>query len=195
VSNTAGVLDDHGPTGPIGTISLVANEPVVHPLASDDDFVAFARETTPSLLRAVAKLAPAGSDVEGLASEALARAYLHWEKIQRVSYRVAWVHRVAMNLAYDVGRTEARSLKLVPERASNDRFDDSAAVRTDLVLALKALSAKQRQAVVLHHLADLPVDDVAEVMGISPGTVRKHLERGLASLRRSLGPRAEEIAS
>jgi RNA polymerase sigma-70 factor (ECF subfamily) len=99
-----------------------------------------------------------------------------------------------MNLAYDAGRREARSLKVVPEPQSTGTFDDWSDLRVDLVLALKGLSAKQREALVLHHIADLPVDEVAQVMKISPGTVRKHLERALASLRKSLGARAEEVA-
>ncbi len=160
-------------------------------MTSDEEFVSFARETTPGLLRAVRKLAPRGADVEAIASEALARAYLHWERIGLVQYRVAWVHRVAMNLAYDAGRREARSLKVPHDPPSTGAFDDWSDLRVDLVSALKGLSSKQREALVLHHLADLPVDEVAQVMKISPGTVRKHLERALASLRKTLGPRAD----
>jgi RNA polymerase sigma-70 factor (ECF subfamily) len=194
VSNNAGVVEEPKSISPLGSLSLVAEESRARTMTSDEDFVSFARETTPGLLRAVRKLAPRGSDVEGIASEALARAYLHWERIGPVGYRVAWVNRVAMNLAYDAGRREARSLKVVPEPQSTGTFDDWSDLRVDLVLALKGLSAKQREALVLHHIADLPVDEVAQVMKISPGTVRKHLERALASLRKSLGARAEEVA-
>jgi RNA polymerase sigma-70 factor (ECF subfamily) len=193
VSNNAGVVEDPHPVTPLA-LTLVADEHRGRSSTSDEEFVSFAREATPSLLRAAGKLAPRGSDVEGIASEALARAYLHWDRIAAAPYRVAWVHRVAMNLAYDAGRREARSLRVAPEQATAESFDDRSDLRADLVSALRRLSAKQREALVLHHIADLAVDDVARVMRISPGTVRKHLERALASLRISLGERAREVA-
>lgn len=53
----------------------------------------------------------------------------------------------------------------------------------DLERGLRALSGRQRQAVLLHYLADLDLAQVARAMRCSPGTVRKHLARGLEALR------------
>jgi RNA polymerase sigma-70 factor (ECF subfamily) len=56
-----------------------------------------------------------------------------------------------------------------------------------LVAALRELSADQRQAVVLHHLLDLPVEEVARETGASNGAVRTRLSRARKILGERLG--------
>jgi RNA polymerase sigma-70 factor (ECF subfamily) len=51
-----------------------------------------------------------------------------------------------------------------------------------LVAALKQLPEAQRKALVLHHIADLPVQDVAREMGVPEGTIKARLSRGRAAL-------------
>ena len=51
-----------------------------------------------------------------------------------------------------------------------------------LVAALKQLPEAQRQALVLHHIADLPVHDVAREVGVPEGTIKARLSRGRAAL-------------
>ena len=53
----------------------------------------------------------------------------------------------------------------------------------DLVRALRELSPMQREAVVLHHLADLPVAEVASILGTSRSAVTVHLHRGRKRLK------------
>jgi RNA polymerase sigma factor (sigma-70 family) len=57
----------------------------------------------------------------------------------------------------------------------------------ELVAALAKLSAKQRTAVVLHHAAGYPVNDVAHLIGSTSAAVRVHLMRGRRRLRELLG--------
>jgi RNA polymerase sigma-70 factor (ECF subfamily) len=71
-------------------------------------------------------------------------------------------------------------------------FEQRVVERADLVHALRCLSARQRQAVVLHHLADLSVEETSEAMHASPNTVKKYLARGMAALRSHLGSPSEE---
>lgn len=58
-------------------------------------------------------------------------------------------------------------------------------MRLDLYRALMELSRAQRSAIVLHHLEDLPVAEVARILKIPVGTVKTHIHRGVAKLRRS----------
>lgn len=58
--------------------------------------------------------------------------------------------------------------------------------RDELIAALQQLPEMQRKVVVLRHLLDLPVDLVAEELGISSGTVKSHNSRGLARLAQIL---------
>jgi RNA polymerase sigma-70 factor (ECF subfamily) len=59
---------------------------------------------------------------------------------------------------------------------------DDGPADVDLQRAIAGLPEGQRRAVVLHHLADLTVDDVAEVLGVSAGTVKTQLHRGRTRL-------------
>ena len=63
-----------------------------------------------------------------------------------------------------------------------------AARRRDLATALAALPKRQREAVVLRYLVDLPEADTAGAMGCSVGTVKSTVARGLDKLRVELGP-------
>jgi len=63
--------------------------------------------------------------------------------------------------------------------------------RMELVTHLARLPRRQREVVVLRYLADLPEAAVAEALGCSVGTVKRHASRGLGSLRLALGPVAE----
>jgi RNA polymerase sigma-70 factor, ECF subfamily len=56
----------------------------------------------------------------------------------------------------------------------------------DLVNALRSLSPSQRAAIVLHHVADRPVREVATILGTSQAAVRVHLSRGRRRLRELL---------
>jgi RNA polymerase sigma-70 factor, ECF subfamily len=53
---------------------------------------------------------------------------------------------------------------------------------TALVTALKQIPEDQRRAIVLHHLCDLPVDEVARETGVAVGTVKARLSRGRKAL-------------
>ncbi len=55
-----------------------------------------------------------------------------------------------------------------------------------LVQALRQIPEAHRRAVVLHHLCDLPVEQVAAETGCPVGTVKVHLSRGRAALARLL---------
>jgi hypothetical protein len=63
---------------------------------------------------------------------------------------------------------------------------DEVVVRDVVVAALRTLPARQRAAVVLRFLEDLPVVEVARALDCSEGTVKSHTSRGLTRLRRAL---------
>ena len=60
-----------------------------------------------------------------------------------------------------------------------------------LTEALRALPMAQRKVVVLHHLLDLPVDQVAVELGVPVGTVKSRLARARGALATRLAPEAE----
>lgn len=129
---------------------------------------------------------------EDAAAEALARTFLHWSKVRDLPYREAWVARVAGNLALDALRRQP-TRKVGLEEVGSSSPQEVVDLRLALTAALLALPRRQRQAVVLRYLADLPQDEVASVLHISTGSVKLHVHRGLVRLRSLLGPNFSEV--
>jgi RNA polymerase sigma factor (sigma-70 family) len=99
--------------------------------------------------------------------------------VSQLPYRDAWVLRVATNLALNA--TRRRRLLFPGVEARCD--DDAATTRVALAGALQQLPARQREVVVLRHLAGLSEPEVAVRLGVSLGTVKTHLRRGHEALR------------
>ena len=120
---------------------------------------------------------------EDVAAEALARAYARWPRVRELPHRDGWVLKVASNLAIDATRRRRPDpyLSMAPDQ------EEAAVLRTALSVALRSLPKRQRQVIVLHFLSDLSEAEVAAVLGISPNTVKTHVHRGIAALRRRLG--------
>lgn len=133
--------------------------------------------------RVVFRLLGDASAAEDCAAEALARAFARWSHVKSLTYRDAWVLRVATNLAIDIARRRAPAL----EPPGHIDIEDMTATRLALAAALRALPDRQRHAVVLRYLNDYSEAQVAEALGISAGTVKTHLKRGLEALRGRLG--------
>ncbi len=132
---------------------------------------------------------------EDIAAEALARAYAHWPRVAGLEHRDGWVLRVAANLAVD--RVRRRPDVIVTPAAgtgpAGPHADDLVVLRMALVAALGSLPRRQRQAVALRYLGDLSDGEVAVALGISVGSVKTHIHRGLGALRARLGPGIEEV--
>lgn len=122
---------------------------------------------------------------EELASEAFARAWARWPAVGSHPSPSAWVVRTTSNLALDVAR---RGLPTMAQPLGQPAEADAVVLRMALVHALRRLSSRQRDAIVLRYLADLPEHEVAVALGISDGSVKTHLHRGLARLRTAIGP-------
>lgn len=122
---------------------------------------------------------------EDVAAEAVARAWHRWGRVQ--TYSRPWVAKVAANLALSELRRQSRPTRSLPARAEFDPGDLAASL--DLAAALRQLSRRQREVVVLRYIADLPEVEVAALLGCSTGSVKTHASRGLHSLQQRLtGP-------
>jgi RNA polymerase sigma-70 factor (sigma-E family) len=122
---------------------------------------------------------------EDIAAEALTRLYARWWRMAGVDHVDAWVLRVATNLAIDHVRRRSSARTELARPPSSD-LDDAIVLRLALAIALERLPRRQREVVALRYLSDLSEGDVASVLGVSPGSVKTHLHRGLARLRSTL---------
>ena len=113
------------------------------------------------------------------AADALCYGWEHWDRIQDMDNPAGYLYRVGQHKA--IRRLGSRPLFPPPPVRSEP------VVEPKLPRALVALSPKQRQAVVLVHGYEMTHQETAHLLGISRGSVQRHLERGLAKLRKSLG--------
>jgi RNA polymerase sigma-70 factor, ECF subfamily len=109
----------------------------------------------------------------------------------RSSFRT-WTYRVAVNAALDeLRRRKRRPVAGLPDldrvdRPTNAFTPDNVADRMLLDNALAELPEEYRAAVVLRDVADLDYAEIAEVLGIPPGTVRSRIARGRQALARTV---------
>jgi len=125
------------------------------------------------------------AEAEDCAQDALARLLDRWDRLDPAA-TAPWVARVATNRAIDRWRRRERRTHTGQHGPGRDA--QIAVLRADLVRALRALPTRQREAVVLRHICDLPERDVAVLMGCSTGTVKSTTAKGLVRLRAVLGP-------
>jgi RNA polymerase sigma-70 factor (sigma-E family) len=149
-----------------------------------NDFDLFFRGVSPQTVAVAERITGERSSAEDAAVEALAKAHVRWRRLGGQPWREAWVCKVAVNEAI---RRLPRAGAAVPVPATGD-LAEHVAIRQTLTAALRQLPRRQREVIVLRYLLDFSEAEVAAALGVSQGTVKTHLHRGVAALRRSVGP-------
>ena len=153
--------------------------------AERHDFDALFRSERDGVYRTMLAFTGGRPDVaEEATAEAFARAYARRSDLRDP---VAWIYRAAFRVATDEVRRDRRR-----GAAVEMSIPGATAGLTDLMAALRRLSPQQRAAIVLHHLADLEMSEVARRMGTATPTVRVHLHRGRARLHELLGTEEDD---
>ncbi len=129
-------------------------------------------------------------EAQDIVQEAFCRAYARWFAVSRYDNPAAWVRTVAWNLAASRWRRlRAAATFLTHQPAVAQHAPGPSPDRVALVRALATLPDRQRRAVVLHYVADLPIRDIAAQEGVADGTVKAWLHRGRTALADRLDPR------
>jgi RNA polymerase sigma-70 factor, ECF subfamily len=153
----------------------------------DEQFVAQAHHA--SYRRLVGQMFVLCGDLataEDVVQEAFVRAIDHARSFRRTDNPEAWLSRVAINVQRSRWRRMKRYAGLEPRLVERPVPDDLSAEAIDLMTVLAALPAPQREVVVLHHLMDLPVHEIAATLGLSDGTVKSRLARARVALAHAL---------
>ncbi len=170
-----------------------------------DDYVARFEDLFGVAYRAAYAVLGDQGDAEDCAQDALAKALLKWRRVH--DHAMPWVARVATNGAIDRHRKRKRTVMSDPTdggidvigepgRTTTPNFTAATAEalphtlaeqRGDLVRALRALPNRQREIVVLRHLAGLTEAETAEAMQTSVGNVKSSTHRALSKMRSELG--------
>jgi len=121
---------------------------------------------------------------EDVVQTALANLYVAWPRVRRRDAVNAYARRAVVNAA--ISWTRKKRPEVLTAEPSDRAGHEPPAYDTELVDALKQLTPAQAAVVALRYLEDMSVADVAEVLGISEGTVKSQSSRALAGLRRIL---------
>jgi len=137
-----------------------------------------------------------------LAEDATQQALLNvWQDLPQLRDPArfdAWSYRLLVRACYAEGRKTRRwtpNLRLLSadEPIGADGID-LVAHRDQLERGFRRLSIEHRAVVVLHHYLDMPLDQVAETLGVPAGTVRSRLHHAMRGLRAALDADARPAA-
>lgn len=132
---------------------------------------------------------------EDIVQEAFIRLFRSVDRLRDRSRAPAYLRSVVLNLARDHNRRGLLSLRhheaLAGQRPPPDERPDDRIVRTEqearVLEALRTLSHRQRDCLVLRFYSELSSREIADTLSISPNSVKTHCRRGMAALGAVLG--------
>jgi RNA polymerase sigma-70 factor (ECF subfamily) len=136
------------------------------------------------LVRVLTLAGGSRSEAEDVVQEAFVRLLGRWPTVSKYEDPEAWVRKVAFRLLSNRAR-RARNAAAALLRSSHGATVGRSVPSgdgVDIDRALATLSSSQRQVVVLHHLLDMPVHQIATELGLPAGTVKSRLARARAAL-------------
>jgi RNA polymerase sigma-70 factor (sigma-E family) len=158
----------------------------------DEAFCAFVATHRDRLVRAAILVCGDPARAEDLVQTALARLYVAWPRLDREGRVEAYARRIIINAQIDETRRPWRR-----ERSGLDGVDVAATPagawddRDELWRAIRSLPRRQRQVVVLRHYWGLSVEETADDLRVSTGTVKSQTSAALAKLRTALAGDAQ----
>jgi RNA polymerase sigma-70 factor (sigma-E family) len=160
-------------------------------LGRDAEFTEYARARAPWLRKVACLLCGDWHRADDLVQASMLRLYTSWHRAGQVENVDGYARRTLINVFLSeqrgpwwqrvINHAREPGPEVLADARSATALDLDAAL--DLRAALAALPPRQRAAVVLRYYCDLPVDQTAEILGCSPGTVKSQASRGLRTLR------------
>ena len=138
----------------------------------------------PRLVGLLTVMGGSAPEAEEIAQDAFVKLLEHWERVRDHDDLDAWLRTVAVRMLISRHRRRhvaRRGLQKLGARAATPQ-DTGPDDRLDLDAAMAGLPVGHRAAVLLHHVHDLPVDEVATLLRVAPGTVKSRLSRARAAL-------------
>lgn len=151
---------------------------------SFDDFYRAAHRR---LVHQLYALTGSTAEAQDCVAEAFARAWQRWPSLRAEGDPEAWVAVVARRVAVSRWRRARTALQHLRRQRDEPVVEAPSEDHAVLVAALRRIPAAQREAIVLHHLSGLPVEEVARQTGVAVGTTKARLSRGRGALAEVLG--------
>ena len=157
--------------------------------ASPVAFEGFFAEQRPRLFAALCLTTGDRQEAEELTQDAFVRVLERWPTVSRMEDPSGYLFVTGMNLFRKRYRRAKLAALLPAGHTITDTAFDTVDDRDVLVRALRALTPRQRAAVVLTAILDLPTRDAAKALGIKDSTVRALTTQARAELRQTIGDR------
>ncbi|MFG2196790.1 SigE family RNA polymerase sigma factor [Streptomyces sp. NPDC048639] len=158
-------------------------------MSNEAEFDAFYAATAKRLVATVYAMTGDLAEAEDAVQEAYVRAWQRWARLSEEGDPLPWVRTVASRLAISTWRRTGTRLRAQLRHGQAPDVPGLSEDRVALVAALRELNPDQRRAVVLYHLLDLSVEDVARETRSTSGAVRTRLSRA----RKQLGEHLTKI--
>ncbi|MDX3071221.1 SigE family RNA polymerase sigma factor [Streptomyces sp. MI02-7b] len=165
-----------------------------------EDYLEFAATRAAHLFRSACLLTGGDTHLaEDLVQETLGKMYLTWRRISRIGNPAGYAQTVLVRtfLTHQRRRSSGESpvgeLPDIPSGTSSD--GDTTLLRLTLLDALARLSPKDRAVLVLRYWEDRSIEETADALRLTPGTVRTRSFRALSRLRELLGDSLVDLVS
>jgi RNA polymerase sigma-70 factor (ECF subfamily) len=147
-----------------------------------EEFTSFYAASFPRLAGQLYAMTGDRAEAQDAVQEAFVRAWVHRGQLGTGRRAEAWVRVTAWRIAASRWRRAQEGVRLMVLAARPDRAAGPGPDRVAFVEALRRVPAEQRRALVLFHLVDLTVEQIAAETGVRPGTVKARLARGRVAL-------------
>lgn len=153
---------------------------------SDEQFTAFVTDVWRPLYRTAYVLLGDHGGAEDLVQAALTKTYGSWGRIREPAAAFGYARTVLHNEARSLFRRPGWRREIASEDLPDGGYDPDPSDRPAALAALERLPARQRAVIVLRFYDDLSVEQTAQVLGCSPGTVKSQTSHALSKLRHLL---------
>jgi RNA polymerase sigma-70 factor (sigma-E family) len=158
--------------------------------AADREYIEYVTARLPALRRLAYLLTGDAHRGDDLVQQTITTLFVRWQRIRDVAHLDPYVRSMLVHCFLDERRlawARVRLFREVPDQPAP--AGPGVEERTVLRAALARVPQRQRAVLVLRFIYDLPVGEVAEILGCSAGTVKSQTSHGLTTLRRLLGDR------
>lgn len=162
----------------------------------DDEFARYCAARMRSLRATAYSLCGDWHQADDITQMALLKLYRVWPRLNHEQGIDGFARKVVVRTFLSECRRPWRGREkltdAMPETGAEPDWHDD---RTLVLNALSSVAPKQQEVLVLRYWRDLSVEETAEELGVSTGTVKSQSARGLAALRRRLGPHFAVLAA
>ena len=157
-----------------------------------DDFF---KDQYDAVVRIAFSLTGRWSVAEELAQDAFLEAHRRWATVGAFDKPGAWVRRVVVNRSLSSLRRSATEAKLLLRLSGLRRLNDAALpdAADELWRAVRSLPRRQAEVIALRVVDDMSIEEIADVLGCGPDTVRTHLLRARRTLAARLGEPDDDL--